>query len=280
LDSELLSFRDVSYAYPGGARLSARFPALRGHAIDSVTFSVATGSAVAILGANGSGKSTLLQLCNGLLDPDSGAISWQGSPMDRSRSGLTRVRSQVGLLFQDPDDQLFAGTLFQDVALGPLNQGLSRSEVRERVQDALEKTGLSEYADLPPHVFSHGMRKRAALAGVLAMRPKLLLLDEPTAGLDPESEERLLEIMTDLVDRGVSILVSTHDLDLARMWARDTVILDRGRLAAFGPSEQMMSNAELLEATGLRRRACRSSFGEDRMAAATGFGRVSRMGKP
>jgi cobalt/nickel transport system ATP-binding protein len=254
LDSELVSFRDVGFAYPNGARLSQRFPALRGLALESLTFSVGRGASLAVLGANGSGKSTLLQLCNGLLEPDSGTISWQGKPLDRSKSGLSRLRSQVGLLFQDPDDQLFAGTLFQDVAIGPLNQGLSTSEVRERVEDALAKTAMSEYADLPPHLLSHGMRKRAALAGVLAMRPRLLLLDEPTAGLDPRGEEELLAVLTDLVHGGASVLLSTHDLGLAGMWAREALVLDRGRLAAFGPTDQILSNAALLEATGLRRK--------------------------
>lgn len=261
--SDLLSFHDVDYAYPNGTRLSERFPALRGHAIEGVTFSVSSGSSLALLGANGSGKSTLLQMGNGLLVPDAGTVSWQGSPLDRSRSGLARLRAGVGLLFQDPDDQLFAGTLFQDVALGPMNQGLSKSEVRERVDEALATTGLSEYAELSPHVLSHGMRKRAALAGVLAMRPRLLLLDEPTAGVDPRSEERLLDVLTDLVKAGASIVLSTHDLELARTWAHEAMILDRGRLAAFGPSERILWDGELLESTGLRRRPTRSIVGRD-----------------
>lgn len=261
--SDLFTFREVGYAYPNGRRLSERFPALRGHAIEGVTFSVGTGASLAMLGANGSGKTTLLQLGNGLLVPDAGTVSWRGSPLDRSRSGLAALRAQVGLLFQDPDDQLFGGTLFQDVALGPMNQGLSKSEVRERVEQALATTGLTEYAALPPHVLSHGMRKRAALAGVIAMRPKLLLLDEPTAGLDPESEERLLDVLTDLVKEGTSIVLSTHDLELARTWADDALILDRGRLAAFGPSDRILSDRDLLEATGLRRRPTRSIVGRD-----------------
>ena len=253
MDSELFAFEGVGYAYPNGARFAARFPALRENAVDALTFSIKSGAAVALLGGNGSGKSTLLQLANGLLVPDRGEIFWRGVPMDRSRAGLARLRSEVGLLFQDPDDQLFAGTLFQDVAFGPLNQGLGRDEVRMRVEESLEMVGLSGYDELPPHVFSQGMRKRAALAGVLAMRPRLLLLDEPTAGLDPESEERLLEVLARLVASGTSVILSTHDLELAGEWAREALVLAAGRLAAFGEIGQILSDESLLMATGLRR---------------------------
>lgn len=262
MDSELLSFRDVRYAYPNGKRLSERVPALRRHAIEALSFSVTAGAAIALVGANGSGKSTLLQLCNGLLEPDEGTVSWLSAPVDRSRAGLARLRAQVGLLFQDPDDQLFAGTLFEDVAFGPLNQGLAKHEVRERVEEALATTGLSGYADLPPHLFSHGMRKRAALAGVLATRPRLLLLDEPTAGLDPRSEDRLMATLSDLVSGGTSILLSTHDLDLARHWAREAMVLDEGRLAAFGDADRILSDVDLLTSCGLRRRWGTSSVAE------------------
>lgn len=255
MDSELLAFEGVGYTYPNGARISARFPALREKAVENLTFSVREGNAIALLGGNGSGKSTLLQLADGLLSPDRGEVRWRGEPMDRSRAGLARLRSEVGLLFQDPDDQLFAGTLFQDVAFGPLNQGLGRDEVRVRVEESLELVGLSGYDELPPHLFSQGMRKRAALAGVLAMRPRLLLLDEPTAGLDPESEERLLEALERLVASGTSVILSTHDLELAGQWAREALVLTAGRFSAFGEIGQILSDEGLLVASGLRRRA-------------------------
>jgi cobalt/nickel transport system ATP-binding protein len=254
LESELISFQNVVYSYPNGVRLAERFAGLRGRALDGVTFSVHSGSAIALLGGNGSGKSTLLQLCNGLLVPNSGTVSWRGNPMDVSRAGLSGLRSQVGLLFQDPDDQIFAGTLFEDVAFGPRNQGLDRLEVRERVEEALEIVGLSEYADLPPHVLSHGMRKRLALAGILAMRPRLMLLDEPTAGLDPKSEEHLVRILTDLVAKGTSVVLSTHDLELARSWAGQAMILADGRVAAFDRADRILSNPDLLASCRLLRR--------------------------
>lgn len=253
MHSELLSFQAVGYAYPDGRRLSERFPAMRREALHDLTVSVKEGSAIALLGGNGAGKSTFLQLCNGLLVPDSGVILWEGLPMDRSRAGLARLRSQVGLLFQDPDDQLFAGTLFQDVAFGPLNQGLSKDQVRRRTERALSLCGLSEFSDLPPHVLSHGMRKRAALAGVLAMQPRLLLLDEPTAGLDPVSEDSLMEVLRTLVAEGTAVVLSTHDLEFAQCWAKEAMVLSHGRLVAFGDAKRSLSDDDFLVSCGLRR---------------------------
>lgn len=254
MDSERIEFRCVGFSYPNAERLAARFPALRPNALRDLTFSVRSGEVVALLGCNGSGKSTLLQLCNGLLVPDSGNILWRGSPIDRSRSGLARLRSEVGLLFQDPDDQLFAGTLREDVAFSPRNQGLDDRDVGERVEEALRSTGLSDVADLPPHVLSHGMRKRAALAGVLAARPELLLLDEPTAGMDPGSEGRLMEVLTDLVRKGASVLLATHDLDLARSFADRALVLVEGRMVAFDRTDEVLGSLETLASAGLLRR--------------------------
>lgn len=254
MDSERIAFRGVGFAYSNGERLAARFPALRPDALRDLTFSVRPGEAVALLGCNGSGKSTLLQLCDGLLVPDTGSILWKGAPMDRSRSGLASLRSEVGLLFQDPDDQLLGGSLRDDVAFAPRNQRLGEAEVRERVDEALASTGLSDFADLPPHVLSHGMRKRAALAGVLAARPRLLLLDEPTAGMDPGSEGLLMEVLTDLVAKGASVLLATHDLDLARRFADRALVLLEGRMVAFDRTDEVLGSLETLASAGLLRR--------------------------
>ena len=251
MDSELISFHGVRFAYPAAERLTRRFPALRGHALEELTFSVKNGSATVLLGGNGSGKSTLLQLCNGLLAPDAGEILWQGKPMDRSRLGLARLRSQVGLVFQDPDDQIFAGTVAEDVAFGPQNQGLTDREVKDRVEEALACLGMEAYGNLPPHLLSHGMRKRVALAGVLAIRPRLLLLDEPTAGLDAQGQEMLVGVLDTLVASGTAVILSSHDLELAAHWASDALILSQGRLEAFGKIDQILTNAPLLAASGL-----------------------------
>lgn len=250
----LLALSGVSYAYPGGSRLSERIPALRGNAIESVTVSVKAGERIALLGGNGAGKSTFLQLCNGLLEPARGEVLWCGDKVDRSRRGLAVWRMRAGLLFQDPDDQLFAGTLLADASFGPLNQGLSEETVRMRAMEALAQVGLETFADLPPHVLSHGMRKRAALAGVLAMRPPLMLLDEPTAGLDRRSEEELLELLARLSQGGTAVVLSTHDLELAGDWSERSLVLTEGRLAYDGRTAALMEDGERLVECGLRRR--------------------------
>lgn len=251
MESEILAFRNVGYSYPHGRRLSERFPSLRREAVSDLTISVRGGECVALVGGNGSGKSTLLKLANGLLVPDHGEVLWKGDPIDRSRRGLARLRARMGLLFQDPDDQLFAQTLAQDAAFGPLNQGLSANEARDRALQALEQVGLLEFADLPPHVLSHGMRKRAALAGVLASHPRMLLLDEPTAGLDPSSEERFLRTLDEFRENGGTVVLSTHDLRLARRVSDTVVVLRSGVLAACGKTEDVLSDAAMLERCGL-----------------------------
>lgn len=258
---ELVALDAVGYAYPGGRRLAERIPALRRAALEDVTVSVAAGERVALLGGNGAGKSTLLQLCNGLLEPDHGEVRWLGAPPDRSRRGLARWRMEAGFLFQDPDDQLFSGTLLDDVSFGPLNQGLGASQVREIAMEALDRVGLADFADLPPHVLSHGMRKRVALAGVLALRPRLLLLDEPTAGLDRKSEEDLLLSLERLTSEGAAVILSTHDLDLAAQWARRAVVLSEGRLVHDGQAREFASNDDLLAECGFRRRTGRPATG-------------------
>ena len=253
MESELLAFDSVAYSYPNGRKLSDLHPALRPSATRDLTFRVGAGERVALLGSNGSGKTTLLKLANGLLRPDAGEVRWRGEPLDRSRAGLAKLRSRVGLLFQDPDDQLFAPSLLQDAAFGPLNQGVAAEEARERGLAQLAKVGLGEFADLPPHVLSHGMRKRAALAGVLALDPALLLLDEPSAGLDPSSEERLLAVLDDFHSRGGASLLSTHDLGLARRLADRVLVLDQGRIVAQGDVREILDDAELLRRCGLER---------------------------
>jgi cobalt/nickel transport system ATP-binding protein len=232
--SEILAFDQVDFSYPGGQRLARRFPAFRAEAIRDLSFSLQAGVATVLLGDNGSGKSTVLQLCNGLLRPDRGEIRWKGRPLDRSRAGLAHLRAEVGLVFQDPDDQLFAGSVLDDVAFGPRNLGLSASEAVQQARRALEVVGMADLADLPPHVLSHGLRKRAALAGVLAIRPNLLLLDEPTAGLDADSTDRVVAVLAALVGEGTTLLVSTHDLEVARRLAGQAILLSKGRLLAQG----------------------------------------------
>jgi cobalt/nickel transport system ATP-binding protein len=248
----ILETRDLHYAYPGADRAAAACGAQRLRALDGATLALRPGARLALLGANGSGKSTLLLHLNGTLRPDSGIVLHDGAPLDRSRRGLLALRQRVALVFQDPDDQLFAGTLAQDVSFGPLNLGLAGDAVARRVAEALAAVGLENLGELPPHMLSHGQRKRAALAGALAMRPRALLLDEPTAGLDPEGVSSLLAHLDALNAQGIAILFSTHQLDLARAWADEAAIMSEGRVLAAGASAPLLSDDTLLQAARLR----------------------------
>ncbi|MBK8478345.1 MAG: ABC transporter ATP-binding protein [Opitutaceae bacterium] len=242
----LLELRHLRYAYPASGA-AARPPAL-----DDVSLAIPPGARLALLGANGAGKSTVLWHLNGTLHPTSGDILLGGKPVRHSRAELTELRRHVALVTQEPDDQLFAGTVRQDVSFGPLNLGLSEFEAAERVDAVLAALDLTAFADLPPHQLSHGQRKRVALAGALAMRPELLALDEPTAGLDPRGIEALHRQLDTLHAQGLAIVLTTHDIDFAHRWASEVVVMDAGRIAARGPAAEIFAEAALLHRAGLR----------------------------
>ncbi|MDR2674893.1 MAG: ATP-binding cassette domain-containing protein [Opitutaceae bacterium] len=247
----ILETRELHFTWPGAARAAALCDAQRLRALDGVSLALRPGARLALLGANGSGKTTLLLHLNGTLSPGSGLVLHDGAPLDRSRRGLLALRQHVALVFQDPDDQLFAGTLAQDVSYGPLNLGLDPAAAARRVAEALAATGLENLGELPLHMLSHGQRKRAALAGALALRPRALLLDEPTAGLDPEGVSTLLAHLDRLNAQGMAILFSTHHLALARAWAGEVAIMSAGRILAAGAPAPLLSDAPLLQAARL-----------------------------
>ncbi|MGE5507560.1 MAG: ATP-binding cassette domain-containing protein [Chitinophagales bacterium] len=236
-ESPLIEVSDLSYVYPDGTR-----------ALDRLSLSVPAGRKVVILGPNGAGKSTFLLHLNGIHLPQSGTVRLGGravTPHDhRWAAGM------VGLVFQDPDDQLFAPTVWEDVAFGPRNLGLPETEVARRVEEALSAVGLAELARKAPHHLSFGQKKRAAIAGVLAMQPSVLVLDEPTAYLDPRSTREVFALLSRLHEGGATLLVATHDVDLAAEWADDCVILQQGRVLASGP-RQLLADPGLMDAAGL-----------------------------
>jgi cobalt/nickel transport system ATP-binding protein len=212
----LLEARNVRYRYPHGME-----------AIRGISFHVRRGEKVALVGPNGAGKSTLLLMFNGMLRPDSGTLLFDNRPIRYDRESLRELRRRVGFVFQNPDRQIIAPTVWQDVAFGPVNLGLSGEEVRTLVDEALRNVGLEGFGRRPPHQLSSGEKKRVAIAGVLAMDPDLLVLDEPTSNLDPAGSEDIMELLEELRANGKTILISTHDVELAYPWA-DRVILLRG----------------------------------------------------
>lgn len=230
----MIQVEELSFDYPDGT-----------HALRKVSFGLQDGERVALLGANGAGKSTLMLCLNGLLR-GSGSIMVQGLELD-DRS-LREIRRRVGLVFQNPDDQLFCPTVYDDVAFGPRALGLSDGDVATRTEQQLEALGLVELAQKSCFHLSGGEKKRAALAAVLALDPALLVFDEPSAALDPRGRRELIAI---LAQRPQTMLIATHDLDLARQLCPRALILERGRLAADGPTGQLLDDSALLDRCGL-----------------------------
>jgi cobalt/nickel transport system ATP-binding protein len=252
MDEVVIEVKNLRYVYTGASELCLRCGGHRAAAVDSLILSVMRGERLAVLGANGSGKSTLLMLLNGTLRPIDGTIILNDHPVDYSRSGLSLWRRKVGLVFQDPDDQLFAATVYQDVAYGPSNLGQSEAESHRRADEALDLLGITDLAESPIHMLSNGQRKRVAGAGIMAMRPEVLLLDEPTAGLDAVGIMQLLAFLDRLSACGITVILAVHDTDLALEWADSVVVLVHGKNARQGCPQVVLLDRELLAAAHLR----------------------------
>jgi cobalt/nickel transport system ATP-binding protein len=208
---------------------------------------VGPGERVAVVGPNGAGKSTLLLHLNGILRGD--GLVYVGE-LDVSEVNLRKVRAAVGIVFQNPDDQLFSPTVFEDVAFGPIYMGLPEDEVKQRVRSALRQMGVEEYVDRVSHHLSLGEKKRIAISTVLAMDPQVLVLDEPSAGLDPRSRRTLIRLLDQLKP---TMLISSHDLRMVKELCPRTVILDRGEVVADGSTSNLLNDERLLDAHGLEK---------------------------
>ncbi|MGK5674964.1 energy-coupling factor ABC transporter ATP-binding protein, partial [Micromonospora sp. URMC 106] len=227
-----LDVRGVRYAYPDGHV-----------ALHGVDLTVPRGERVALLGPNGAGKTTLVLHLNGILTPTAGSVTVGGLTVSQDRATLAEVRRRVGIVFQDPDDQLFLPTVAEDVAFGPANLGLRGAELAARVDEALAAVGMGEHRDRAPHHLSFGQRRRVAVATVLAMHPEILVLDEPSSNLDPAARRELAEILRGLP---VTLLMVTHDLPYALELCDRSVILDAGRIVADGATPDILADEDLL----------------------------------
>ncbi|MDG4767484.1 ABC transporter ATP-binding protein [Solwaraspora sp. WMMD406] len=231
-DPPSLEVRGLHFAYPDGHQ-----------ALCGVDLTVPRGGRVALLGPNGAGKTTLVLHLNGVLGGGAGQVSVAGLTVDERRATLAEVRRRVGIVFQDPDDQLFLPTVAEDVAFGPANLGLRGAELAARVDEALSAVGMTAHRDRTPLHLSFGQRRRVAVATVLAMRPEILVLDEPSSNLDPAARRELAEILRGLP---VTILMVTHDLPYAMELCDRAVVLDAGRVVADGPTARLLTDSELL----------------------------------
>jgi len=239
-DGEVLTIKDLHFSYPDGRV-----------ALDGISLKLCNGDKVALVGPNGAGKSTLILHLNGILggrgDP---STTLKVNGMELTRENLPIIRAMVGLVFQNPDDQLFSPTVFEDVAFGPLHMGLPEDEVRACVDVALDAVRMSSYKDRLSHHLSVGEKKRIAIATVLSMNPSILILDEPSAGLDPRARRTLINLLRDLPN---TMLVSTHDMALVKELFPRTIVMDEGRVVADGLTMEILDNEELLTAHGLEK---------------------------
>ena len=233
-DDLALSLRGVSFSYPDGHR-----------AVQEVSLDIDLCEKVALVGPNGAGKSTLMLQLNGIYQGE-GEIQVMGLPVEEDN--LPLVRSRIGMVFQNPDDQLFSPTVFEDVAFGPLHMGLEEEEIQQRVEDALKKVDMEAYADRLSYHLSLGEKKRIAIATVLSMQPDILVFDEPTGGLDPRARRSLIELLEEM---DLTMFVSSHDMRFVQELFPRMVIMDQGRVVADGPTQELMSDPALLQAHGL-----------------------------
>jgi cobalt/nickel transport system ATP-binding protein len=231
----IIEIHNLSYTYPDGKQ-----------ALLDVSLTVQPGEKIALVGPNGAGKSTLLYHLNGIFTGQ-GKIRVGG--MDLGKHTLGAIRAFVGVVFQNPDDQLFSPTVYDDVAYGPIYQGLEKSAVQAKVAEALAAVHMQEYADRNPYHLSGGEKKRIAIATVLSMQPQVLVFDEPTAGLDPRARRELIELLLELPQ---TMLIATHDLNLAERLTPKMVLMNQGRIVAEGPTEIILKDEDLLTANGLR----------------------------
>lgn len=225
----LLTFQDVSYSYPCSQELT----------LNRLSLDIPAHRKTVILGHNGCGKSTLLCLANGLYRPQAGILLWRGQPLGYGTGELRQWRQRVGLAFQNPEQQLVAGTVAEDISYGLCNLKLPKAQILPRLSQALEDFGLEALRERPLHQLSLGQKRRVALAGVMALQPELLLLDEPTAFLDSRQIRRLLGELTRIAQAGTTILMATHDLYLAQRWADWLVVLHQGQVALVGPPPEV-----------------------------------------
>ena len=237
----VLSTENLSFTYPDGTQ-----------ALKNVNITINEGEKVAIIGPNGAGKSTLFSHFNGLSEPTSGTVKIDDTPIIYEKKELLQVRQKVGIVFQNPDDQLFAPSVKEDVAFGPMNLGLDYDEVTRRVKESLKMVDMEKYEDKPPHHLSGGQQKRVSIAGIIAMKPEIMILDEPTAGLDPRGVDQVLNILNKLNSEGMSIVISSHDVEMITEFADKLYVLNNGKITNSGTISEIFSDHKILKEAHLR----------------------------
>ncbi len=238
----IMETKQLCFNYPDGT------PALK-----DLSIQIQKGKTTGILGGNGAGKSTLFLNLNGILKPTSGQVYHKNLPISYSSKSLNQLRQSVGIVFQDPDTQLFSASVYQDVSFGVVNLGIPDSEAHLRTENALKRTGTYELRQKPTHSLSYGQKKRVALAGIIAMEPEVLILDEPTAGLDPQGVSEIMQLIRELQqDLGIAIIIATHDMDLVPMYCDYIYLLNQGEIVGCGSPDEIFNQPSLLRQIHLR----------------------------
>jgi cobalt/nickel transport system ATP-binding protein len=238
----IIEVRNLCYAYEDDE------PAL-----DNVSLDIAAGKTTAVLGGNGAGKSTLFLNLNGVLTPKSGTMFFEGCQVTYGKKEMLELRRKIGIVFQDPDDQLFSASVTKDISFGLMKLGLTREDIQERVDRVVRQTGIGDLVSKPTHALSFGQKKRVAIAGVLVMQPSVIILDEPTAGLDPQGVSEILHLLQEIKDSmGITVIISTHEIDLVPLYCDDVIVLDKGRVVFSGTPAQLFAEPALLRAHNLR----------------------------
>lgn len=237
----IIETENLCYTYEGNDR----------RALDGVNVKICRGRKVAFMGGNGSGKSTLFLCLNGILRPESGRVIIDGTPVKYNRKGLLDVRKKVGIVFQEPDNQLFSASVYQEISFGILNLGADEETARREVERVMEEVGVTSFSDRPAHALSGGQKKQVAIADILVMHPEVMILDEPAAALDPKHTRIVEEIIERLTDKGITVLMATHDMDYAFAWADEIILMKDGQVIKEGSPGEVCGDREALERTNL-----------------------------
>jgi len=236
----ILKTENLTYVYEDGTK-----------ALNNVNLSVEKGEKTAFLGANGSGKSTFFLCLNGILKPGQGRILFKDRPVEYSRKGLLKLRSKVGIVFQDPDNQLFSASVYQEISFGLMNLGITGQEAVKRVEAVMDAMEIQSFRHKPTHLLSGGQKKQVALADILVMEPEIIILDEPASALDPKHTGMINNILKRLPEQGITVIIATHDVDYALEWADKVVLFNNGEVIAAGKTEDIFMDKELLKQTNL-----------------------------
>lgn len=250
MEDIILKADDLYFSYEGE----------KSHSLNGLSLEIGRGKKIAFMGANGSGKSTFFLCCNGILKPSKGTLYLDGKPYDYSRQGLLKLRQRVGIVFQDPDNQLFSASVYQEISFGILNLGVPEEEAKREVEAVIEKLEITSFRHKPTHALSGGQKKQVSIADILVMHPDIIILDEPAAALDPKHTTLVNRIVNQLTEEGITVMMSTHDVNYALQWADQVFLFKEGRVLKSGDPVQVFSDKQLLLETNLEQPAVLELF--------------------